>query len=125
MSVDGGNEKSRSRSSSETGGEAHERTGICPQRRRWIKYAVGAALVFGICVLYGGMGLSHRSGFAPLPGAALARAAPPLDCSLEYSRLIFRIKCPLGDNMDDGVGHENVKVLPSRDELVKPGPAVK
>ena len=59
MSVDGGNEKSRSRSSSESGGEAHERTGIYPQRRRWIKYAVGAALVFGICVLYGGMGLSN------------------------------------------------------------------
>src|SRR5436309_3390317 len=68
----------------------------------------------------------HIGAIAPLPVAAgLARAAPPLDCSLEYSRLIFRIKCPLGDNMHDGVGHENVKVLPGRDELVKPGPAVK
>ena len=27
--------------------------------------------------------------------------------------------------MHDGVGHKNVKILPGRDELVKPGPAVR
>src|SRR5438270_5433730 len=59
MNLNDSNEGSRNRPSSEPDDGAHERTGLEPQRRRWIKYAVGAALVFGICVLYSGMHLSN------------------------------------------------------------------